>query len=364
MALKEYKCPNCGGSIAFDSDSQKLKCNHCSNTYDFAEIEQYQNTLAQADDIEINVTQDNFFDEHEAVGMSVFTCQSCGGEIVQEESAIAGSCPFCGNAIVNTGKVEGRLKPDLIIPFKLDKESAKEAYLKHVDQKYVPRIFKDTSHIEEIRGVYVPFWLFDADVEADMSFSAAEVRSYLEGDYEVTETDHYRLLRSGQMAFKSLPANASSKIDSVLMESIEPFDVQEAESFNSSYLAGFLANSYDIGLADVSDRAKQRIRYSVENTLYQTTVHYDMVSKEHSAIRTNNLISHYALFPVWLLLTKYKGKDYLFAMNGQNGRLVGDLPTDNAIMLKDFLKKFFLMLIFIFILMMALQYLIWWGEMQ
>ena len=105
--------------------------------------------------------------EGEADGLRSYVCKSCGGEIVGDENTAATSCPFCGNPVVMMGQFSGALKPDLVIPFKLDKKAAKEGLKKHLTGKrFLPKIFKDQNHIDEIKGIYVPFWLFDTDVDA------------------------------------------------------------------------------------------------------------------------------------------------------------------------------------------------------
>lgn len=103
----------------------------------------------------------SIWQEGEEQGLSTYHCESCGGEIVADENTAASVCPFCGNPVVMTGKLSGALRPDLIIPFKLDKQAAKAGLMKHLEgKKLLPKIFKDQNHIDEIRGIYVPFWLF------------------------------------------------------------------------------------------------------------------------------------------------------------------------------------------------------------
>ena len=101
------------------------------------------------------------------VQMGVYTCKSCGGELVCDESTAATACPFCGNPIVLTGRLSGDLKPDYVIPFKLDKKAAEAALRNHMKGKrLLPNLFRSENRISEVKGVYVPFWLFDADAAA------------------------------------------------------------------------------------------------------------------------------------------------------------------------------------------------------
>ena len=112
------------------------------------------------------------------------------------------------------------------------------------------------------------------------------------------------------------------------MESLEPYDMQDAVDFQTAYLAGYLADRYDVSSEDSVQRANERIKVSTENAFLQTVVGYNTVLPQTSSVRLKDSKVHYALLPVWLLNTKYKGKDYLFAMNGQTGKFVGNLPIN------------------------------------
>lgn len=336
--IKEYPCPNCGGQLAFDSSLQKMKCTSCDSTFEVEDAESYAKCKNQEDDLTWNREDETFSDND---NLSVFTCKSCGGEILQEKDDISSSCPYCGNAIVNTGKVTGVLKPDLFIPFKYNKKEAKEKYISHVkSKKIVPHNFLDENHIDEIKGIYVPFWLYDADVDADVTFTAIKTRSHRDGDYMVTETDHYLLVRSGSLSFEKVPVDASVKIDDVLMQSIEPYDIKEAVDFNTAYIAGYQAEKYSKEIDETESDANRRIVRSTVDAFKETTVNYEMVNVATSSVRTKNGNAHYALLPVWILNTHYKGKDYIFAMNAQTGKFIGDLPADTGLAIGLFFKTF------------------------
>ena len=113
-----------------------------------------------------------------------------------------------------------------------------------------------------------------------------------------------------------------------LMESIEPFDFQEAVDFQTAYLAGYLADKYDVSEQESVQRANARIKASTEDSFRETIHGYESVLVENSNIRLLGGKAKYALYPVWILNTSWRGKNYTFAMNGQTGRMVGDLPVD------------------------------------
>ena len=270
-------------------------------------------------------------------GVQGYVCKSCGGEIIADEHTAATSCPYCGNPVVVMEQFSGTLKPDRVIPFKLNKEAAIQALKNHYHGKrLLPRVFRDENHLKEIQGIYVPVWLFDAEADADVRFQATQTRTWSDSRYDYTQTSHFLLSRSGSIGFERIPVDGSTKMDDALMESIEPYDFSEAVDFQTAYLAGYLADQYDVDAQASMERANQRVRESTHEAFASTAHGYTSVIPEHSSIRLQEGRTQYALYPVWLLNTSWNGKTYTFAMNGQTGRLVGDLPMD-----RDLCRKWF-----------------------
>ena len=328
--LLQYKCPCCGGAIEFDSELQKMKCPYCDTEFDVETLKSYDEDLS-------DTTEDNFnwdsaaggeWTEDEATGMRMYVCESCGGQVVGDEHMAATKCPYCDNPVVVMGNLAGELRPDFVIPFKLDREAAKAGLRRHLSKKrLLPKEFKEENHIDDIRGVYVPFWLFDTDVDARLRWRGTRVRTWSDSNYYYTETRYYSILRAGNIAFDRIPVDGSSKMADDLMESIEPFDFSEAVDFQTAYLAGYLADKYDVSAEESVERANNRVRQSTQDAFAATVHGYSSLIPEHTSIQLRDGKSHYALYPVWLFNTTYKDKKYTFAMNGQTGKFVGNLPT-------------------------------------
>ena len=332
-SLQEYKCPCCGGAISFDSTLQKMKCPYCDTEFDVASFQAYDESLdqQQPDNMQWQTDTQSQLSEEETQGLRSYVCDSCGGEIVCDENTAATSCPFCGNPVVMMGQLAGTLRPDYVIPFKLDKEAAKRALSEHYKGKrLLPKVFKDQNHIEEIKGIYIPYWLFDADADADIRYRATKIRSWSTADYDYTETRFYAVSRSGSIGFERVPVDGDSKIPNDLTESLEPYDYSEATDFRTAYLAGYFADKYDVDAGQSVSRANERIKRSTEQAFASTVTGYSTVSAESSSIRLRDGKEKYALLPAWILGTKWNGKNYLFAMNGQTGKMVGDLPVDKG----------------------------------
>ena len=194
----------------------------------------------------------------------------------------------------------------------------------------LPKVFHTENHIDEIRGIYVPFWLFETDADANIRYKATRVRMWSDSRYNYTETSFFSVLRSGTIGFEQVPVDGSTKIPDDLMESIEPFDFSQAVDFQTAYLAGYLADKYDVTAEQSVKRANDRIKQSTADAFASTVIGYSSVIPESTSIRLHNGKAKYALYPVWLLNTEWDGKKYTFAMNGQTGKMVGDLPLDKG----------------------------------
>ncbi len=339
--VTNYQCPACTGPLHFSGASGKLECDYCGSSYEVAQIEALyaeQNAQAAAATAEApaetagwdtsGLTETWGTDNGE---MKSYCCPSCGAELICDASTAATSCPYCGNPTVVPGQFTGTLKPDYVIPFKLNKEDAVNALKRHYrGKRLLPSAFTQENHIQKIQGVYVPFWMFDGKAEGHVTFHATRSHTHRQGDYEITETDHFRVIRGGGMDFEKVPVDASSKMPDAHMDSIEPFDYSELKPFSMAYLPGFLADKYDVSAEKSSARADVRCENALVSALERTVTGYGTCVCESKNVRLQRGKIHYALMPVWMLSTQWNGKHYLFAMNGQTGKLVGDLPVSRG----------------------------------
>ena len=356
--VTNYQCPACTAPLHYSAKSGKLACDYCGSSFDVAEIEAlYARKEAeaaaakQAADAKAEAAQAAKAEAAEAAaasggwdtsdlsrdwgaeadGLRVYSCPSCGAELICDQSTAATACPYCGNPAIVPGQFSGALRPDYILPFRLSKDDAVQALRAHYKGKpFLPRSFTSANHIEQIQGVYVPFWLFDGGAEGAASYRASNTNVYETGDYEITETRHYHVVRAGSLAFEKIPVDASSKMPDDHMDSIEPFDYAQLRPFSTAYLPGYLADKYDVTIDDSRDRADTRCRETLAQALRDTVTGYGACVTEREDIALHRGKVHYALLPVWMLSTKWHGQDFLFAMNGQTGKLVGDLPTDRG----------------------------------
>ncbi|MBR4224692.1 MAG: hypothetical protein IKR73_07770, partial [Oscillospiraceae bacterium] len=308
-------CPLCGGDLQFDPTAGKLVCEYCGHEMTPEEAGmRYDTETDQAP------PQDTADDD-----MKGLKCSACGAELVAEENTSATICPFCGNSTIVPSQLSGSFRPDFVIPFAFTKDQAMAKYKGYYSgKKLLPKSFADSNHVEDIQGVYVPFLLFDGHVDVRARYKAEDRRE----TSEEVEIKSYDVEREGSVRFKNVPTDASERMEDDLMDSIEPYDMAKLTEFNISYLPGFLAERSNTGEASERDRASKR----VENTAIQltrgTVKHHIVREDEHVDVHIEQM--HYALLPVWYLVTKWDDKIWKFAMNGQTGKFIGDLPIDKG----------------------------------
>ncbi len=379
-----YQCPACGGPLRYDGAKMALVCDHCDSEFSVAEVEALYASKQQAAEEKARAAAGAGVSADGAAGAAgavpgvaaggatgtgaaamgsqvagvasaagdsagvpgtvgdtsgtaskaaaldaAYVCSSCGAELVCDETTAVSECPYCGNPVVAAGRLSGEFCPQLVAPFKLGREAAKNALAEHYKGKVLlPRSFAGGNRINEVQGVYVPFWLMDAQASGSAAYEATRTRRHTEGDDEVIETDHFEVMREGTMAFSRVPVDGSTKMPDAHMDAIEPFDYGALVPFSVAYMPGFVANRYDEDAEACRPRAKRRIEASVAQTLRDSVEGYEAVSCKSCEVSEDWAEPVYALMPVWMLGTTWEGQQFLFAMNGQTGRLVGDLPVD------------------------------------
>lgn len=351
METVNYQCPSCNGPLRFSSETDTLVCDYCGSSFNPEEIEaKYHDKQAKYDAKAEETNKERKLFKHTSTGDPIqdylnrapwseqetehlvsYLCSSCGAELLCEQETAVTGCPYCGNPTVIPGTLSGAVRPDFVIPFKVSKDQAISALSNYYrGKRLLPRSFKKRNHIEHIQGVYVPFWLYSGQTVGSGAYECRNIRTFRQGDYQVTEIDHYEATRDGKVEFFRVPVDGSSKMPDAHMDAIEPFDYNEMVPFSMGYLPGFLTDRYDEDVQDCGNRATLRMKNSFESLLRQSVNGYMEVSTLSTSVKDEFSEVNYALLPVWMLHTKWNGKDFLFAMNGQTGKLIGDLPISKG----------------------------------
>ncbi len=332
--MTAYQCPACTGPLHFDGSTGKLKCDYCGSLYDTAEIEEMYKeaaeTAAAAGQEEAQNSESDGWGEY-AEHMRAYHCTTCGAELVCEETTAATNCPYCGNPAIIPASFSGILKPEYVIPFVYEKKKAVESLKDYYKGKtLLPNSFASENHLEKVQGVYVPFWMYDMTVEATGTFNGRMIRHFRRGNEEIEETRHYEVRREGTISFEKIPVDASTKMPDDLMDSIEPFNYSEIRDFEMAYMPGYLADRYDVDSDTCFKKARERAEETARTELEATVQGYNKVDTESHTERVLKSDFSYAMLPVYLLSTKWQDRNYLFAMNGQTGKMIGNLPVSKG----------------------------------
>ncbi|MBE7042202.1 MAG: hypothetical protein E7399_01735 [Ruminococcaceae bacterium] len=338
--MSSYKCPCCGASLVFRGT--ELHCDSCDNKFSVETMQQMSARMEQAEG-ESKYNWEHYqprnYEDINEINLADYHCPSCGAEITGDDTLGSTVCPYCGQTTIIKGQFEGALRPDYIIPFKVGKKEAMAAF--EADFKnapFLPDEFKSKKKIEEMAGVYVPFWMFDCDCDAYLTYHAQRVTCWSDSNYNYTKTDYFKLLRAGSVGFANIPVDGSKKADDAYMEAVEPFDYHDAVEFNGAYLSGYLAEKYDVSAEESIERANERVKNSTIEAFRDTTGAYTAVFPEQTRVSFSNGKIRYSLLPVWMLNMKYLDKMYQFAINGQTGKVVGHYPVDERKKKKYFCK--------------------------
>ena len=338
--ITEYKCPSCGAPLAFDAESGRVVCDHCGSAFSVAEIVASQK--------QENTTEEFDWGSYKA-GLSsevldntvVYQCKSCGAVLETDEYTAATNCPYCDNNIVINDNVSAGLKPNAVVPFEVDKKQLKEiVHNFYRGKKLLPRNYFNDSYIDRILGVYIPFWLFDCTVEGEVNFRGETVSRQETSRESIVTTYDYLIQRQGELGFENVPVDASKKMDDDVMDSIEPYDFSKMVPFDGSYLAGFVADRFDSDPDEKLPRINSRVINSTMDVIRSTASEFSSLREHSNNLRLRDPRVKYVLLPAYIINCEYAGQKYQYVVNGQTGKIVGELPSSKALARGYFLKAF------------------------
>lgn len=318
MKALDNKCPSCAASINFDPKRQLWHCEYCDCDFTLDELNKRTSNASSEENNKVV----------ETIDVDSYSCKNCGATLIADEHTASTFCVYCGNTAIIKNKLTGIYAPNYVIPFKNTKEEIVKNFVSlQKGRLLMPKFFNDPKNIEKITGIYIPFWLFDVNVKGNAEFNGTRIQSWTRGNYRYTKTDTYKLLRSADLTFYKIPADGSSRFNDELMQSLEPFDYEKLEKYNHAYLSGFLAEKYDVENEEALKIASERALNSTMAELKNTCLGYSTVTERKNDLLNKILTTNYVLLPVWMLNVKYNSKMYTFAMNGQTGKIVGNIPV-------------------------------------
>lgn len=328
----QYKCPSCGADMEFDAETGLMKCASCGNT-ERAETM----VMASGEDPDAFLGDYEQFEEttryhtYENDEISQYMCHNCGAVIIAGQDTSATRCEFCGSPVVLGDRLSGELAPTNVIPFKITKQEAEEAFRKWCKNGLLMKSdFKKANRIKSLTGMYVPFWLFDVKSQGSVHAHGTRRRSYEQGDYIITETRHYDIFRKVDINYNKIPADASEKMDDKMMDMLEPFSYEDMKKFQTPYLSGYMAEKYHYTDKELFPRIQKRVRNYTEAYIRSTMAGYRTVNFVREDLWEGQRKAEYTLLPVWLFCYDYKQSEHNFYMNGQTGKIIGKPPIDKG----------------------------------
>lgn len=295
-----FKCQNCGGNVVYSPEKKAMYCPHCEG------IESQNKTGEDVGEV----------------------CANCGAPLQPGEYTSASKCEHCGCYVIFDGKVQGAYEPNLIIPFQVGKEAAKDILKKEFKKRpFTPSGFLSEAALEKMEGIYVPFWLYDYIADCSFEGEGTKVRSWVSGNMRYTETSFFRVVRELQVDFDKIPVDASVAMDDSIMDLMEPYGYQALEKFQEKYMSGFFSEVFNASPEQLEPRAKQKAGKDSEALLQETLSGYQTLKTFRRNVNLKRDGLYYSLFPVWVYTYQYHNEKYIFYINGQTGKVIGKTPV-------------------------------------
>ncbi len=311
-------CPSCGAGLHFDIATQQMKCDYCQSGFDPQHL--YDNTSHDAK------SQKNF-------ESYAYICPDCGAELLTNDKQDAiGFCPYCGGASMLFDKIRQDWRCEHVIPFSVTKEQCKEAYAKEVRRHpFVSRKYRDPQLIESFRGIYMPYWCFDAELDGKFSVTADHKQTgFLSG---TVTTRTYMAKGKVHKKLNGYTHDASISFDDHLSEKIAPYDTSKQVPFNPGYLCGFYAEAGDASDEEYDQLANRELeQHAFEEIAKDPSMKGKLPKGQLTYLPNSSQLplkvhrSEKTLYPVWFMSYRHKNKLTYATVNGQTGKVGADLP--------------------------------------
>lgn len=322
----DKKCPNCGATVMFDPASGMMHCDYCGYKCELPPPEK-ENSVCELDfESAVNTESCEWGAEKKSV-----ECKSCGAVSIYDALETAAICPFCGSTHVMPAATDKTIAPGGVCPFTITKETAGEKFTRWIKGKlFTPRKAKQSATPESFKGVYLPYWTYDAQTTSNFTARAGYDHRVKQKDGSYKTETTWRSVRGVYQEFiDDQTVMASKRKENSQVSKCEPFDLTKVIPYTPKVLAGFVAERYSVGLKEGWGIAQTSIQSKLRsNVSSYVKSHWscDRVSGVALSTLYSNITYKYILVPVWLSSFQYNGKTYQFAVNGQTGKVGGKAP--------------------------------------
>lgn len=324
--VSQFTCQSCGGILKWNIQKQSFECESCRTPgrIILSDEKIYHHPLKE-------------YKERETSGVSFpeksfSVCASCGAEVIFEENQTATVCPMCGSSQVNNEKQIAGVPPDGVIPFKIDKADAQENFKKWVKSRwFAPNRLKESYQQGKLAGIYLPFWTFDADADAHYQGQGGIFVVEDEDDegHSRTRTDWYPVSGYVQNNYDDIQICSGGQQAQEVIDGVLPYSTEaKALPYSGAYLSGFGAEHYHFDANEGFEHAKREIDQDLTSLAEGNIIlqGYDTANVQSLDVNYKNVAYKHLLLPAWLSGFAYKGKQYTYIINGENGNVGGQRP--------------------------------------
>lgn len=338
-AQKRYSCPMCGGEARWDPARQALVCVYCGTATPAKLVDAATGTIQEHD---LAAALRAVPDEQRGWMTATHSvrCQSCQAITVFPAGQAAGRCAFCGStALVDYQELRAPIRPESLLAFRVSENTVRDTVRQWYGTRwFAPNQLKRAALMDIVRGVYLPFWTFDAQADcpwtAEAGYYYYETERYTENGEdktrEVRRTRWESAAGSVQHFFDDELVSASKGVPGELLGRIEPFPtVDQLVPYDGSYLSGWVVEQYQIDLTEASARAERAMEAELE-ALCDREVPGDTHRGLHIEPSYTERTFKHVLLPVWVLSYNYYGKAFQVLVNGYTGTIAGRYPKSGA----------------------------------
>lgn len=330
-----FPCDECGADLEFSIGTQTMKCPYCgavktieiSATAEIVEHD-FHAMLEQLKAQHLEGKQDDETAESE----HAIRCSSCGAEVIFQGTLTSSQCPYCANPL-QRDKIHDaptRIPVDGMLPFKIPERDAAEQLRTWVKSLWwAPNEFLKQGASGKFNGVYLPYFTFDSLTYTKYTGQRGD-HYYVtvgEGKDQRQEQRTSWSFRSGefQRFFDDLLIVATSDQSRSLVESLEPWPLEQCVPFTQQMLAGLFARTYDVTLDDGFSQARQRMESALASDIRQR-IGGDEQTITSQKVSYSGVTFKHLLLPVWLMAYRYKEKPYRVVINAVTGEVSGERP--------------------------------------
>lgn len=315
--LDSCKCSNCGGYMTFDASSGKLRCLSCKQE---EAVEGYEA------EFEGYACQDegNIYQDDEA---RQYLCRQCGSAIITDNRSAVSNCPFCGNLMSLGERLSGEDAPAQVIPFKISEKEAARAFRKWRKKlTFSPHDFPRGEEVGELVAIYFPVMCYDLRAQGEVMVDALRRKRISTPEDEREEISHYDLYRRIDLSLPQVLVSNSNNISDSLLEKLRPYDFEHAQSFSAVHLSRCFSEKNVKSPEEVFPAAQKKAEKYVEEHILNSVHDYDEAAIDDKKYEIGKSAARYVLLPVWLVMHHGQDEEYIFAMNGQTGKVASDPP--------------------------------------